>query len=192
MFCFFFELLFQASLLLTFNQSKFLLMKNRLSKNKHFSKFLTKREFKFVVITVLVMCVPISMLAYQNKQLSEMPSTVFNWNTIKSVKTKTGEKRQFFDSPTETLDNLECHVSTLNPGETAHPPHQHAEEELTIVKEGTVEVLVNGELKKAGTGSVIFSASNQLHNIKNAGTTTATYYAIKWKSAKTTNAVKTN
>ncbi len=132
------------------------------------------------------------MLAYQNKQLSEMPSAVYDWNTIKAVKTKTGEKRQFFDSPTATLDNSECHVSALNVGETSYPPHQHPEEELTIVKEGTVEVLVNGELKKAGTGSIIFSASNQLHNIKNAGNTTATYYAIKWKSAKIANAVKSN
>ncbi|MVN23122.1 cupin domain-containing protein [Mucilaginibacter arboris] len=153
---------------------------------------MTKREIYLVVATVLVMCIPMSILAYQSKQFSNLPSSVFDWNSIKAVKTKTGEKRQFFDSPTATLDNLECHVSTLNPGETAHPPHQHPEEELTIVKEGTVEVLVNGELKKVGTGSIIFSAANQLHNIKNAGTTPATYYAIKWKSAKTTNAVKTN
>lgn len=153
---------------------------------------LTKRELTLVLITVLVMCVPMSILAYKTQQLNDMPSSVFNWNTIKAVKTKTGEKRQFFDSPTATLDNLECHVSTLNIGETAHLPHQHAEEELTIVKEGTVEVLVNGKLEKAGTGSIIFQASNQLHNIKNAGSTTATYYAIKWKSAKTGNAVKTN
>ena len=153
---------------------------------------MTRRELTIVVITVLVMCVPISILAYQNKQLSDMPSAVFDWNDVKAVKIKTGEKRQFFDSPTATLDHIECHVSTLNPGETAHPPHQHPEEELTIVKEGTVEVLVNGELKKAGTGSIIFSAANQLHNIKNAGTTPATYYAIKWKTAKTQNAVKPN
>jgi quercetin dioxygenase-like cupin family protein len=139
------------------------------------------------------MCVPLSMLAYQNKQLkSDMPSAVFNWDSVKVVQTKTGERRAFFDSPTATLDNIECHVSTLNPGETAHPPHQHPEEELTIVKAGTVEVLVNGELKKAETGSIIFAAANKLHNIKNVGSTPATYYAIKWKSAKTGNAVKPN
>ncbi|MGI4805659.1 MAG: cupin domain-containing protein [Janthinobacterium lividum] len=154
---------------------------------------MTKRELIWVIITILVMCVPVSILAYQNKQLkSDLPSAVFDWNEIKATPTKTGEKRQFFDSPTATLDNLECHVSTLNPGETAHPPHQHPEEELTIVKEGTIEVLVNGELKRAGAGSIIFAAANKLHNIKNVGTTPATYYAIKWKSAKTVNAVKTN
>jgi quercetin dioxygenase-like cupin family protein len=154
---------------------------------------MTKRELCLVVITMCVMCVPLSMLAYQNKQLkNDMPSAVFNWDSIKVVQTKNGERRAFFDSPTATLNNIECHVSTLNPGETAHPPHQHPEEELTIVKAGTVEVLVNGELKKAETGSIIFAAANKLHNIKNVGSTPATYYAIKWKSTKTANAVKTN
>ena len=44
---------------------------------------------------------------------------------------------------TATLDELECHITTLNPGETPHPPHKHPDEELVIVKEGTVESLVN-------------------------------------------------
>jgi hypothetical protein len=30
----------------------------------------------------------------------------------------------------------------------SHPPHQHANEETIIVKEGTVEALVDGELKR--------------------------------------------
>lgn len=114
-----------------------------------------------------------------------LPSTAFDWESIKAVATKNGEKRQFFNSPTATLDNFECHVSSLNPGETAHLPHQHPEEEMTIVKEGSVEVLVNGILKTVGTGSIVFQASNQLHSIKNVGKVQAVYYAIKWKSAKT-------
>ena len=42
--------------------------------------------------------------------------------------------------PTATLDELEIHITTLNKGETPHAPHQHPDEELVIVKEGTVEV----------------------------------------------------
>lgn len=145
---------------------------------------MTRREITFCAITALIMCIPMAIIA-NYKQQADMPSAVYNWNEIKVVKTKTGEKRQFFDSPTKTLTNLECHVSTLNPGETAHPPHQHPEEELTIVKEGTVEVLVNGELKRAGAGSVIFQAANTLHNIKNVGAGTCTYYALKWRTDKT-------
>jgi uncharacterized cupin superfamily protein len=72
-----------------------------------------------------------------------MRSVSFDWNIIAAVPTKTGERRQFFNSTTSTLDNLEMHVTTLKPGQMGHTPHQHPEEEMTIVKEGTVEVLVN-------------------------------------------------
>ena len=145
---------------------------------------MTKREFAIMSITILIMCIPMAIIAHQNNE-EPMPSSAFDWNTIKAVVTKTGEKRQFFQSPTATLDDLECHVTTLKPGLSPHPPHQHPEEELIIVKEGTVEVLVGGIVKTVGPGSVIFQASNQLHSIKNVGTTNAVYHAIKWKSSKT-------
>ena len=144
-----------------------------------------KRDFIIALSTALIICVPMVIIAKHQTQKANLPSTAFNWDSIKVMATKVGEKRQFFDAPTSTLNNLECHVTTLNPGEIAHAPHQHPEEELTIVKEGMVEVLVNGELKVVGAGSVVFQAANSLHGIKNVGTTKAVYHAIKWKSNKT-------
>ena len=114
-----------------------------------------------------------------------MKSSAFDWNKIEMVKTEKGGLRNFFDTRTETLEQLEVHVTTLNPGITSHVPHQHANEEMIIVKEGVVEELVNGEFKKLGPGSIIFQAPNQLHTIRNAGDTPATYFAIKWVSAAT-------
>ena len=146
---------------------------------------ITRRELTLVALTALLMCIPLAMVAHKNRLLLTLPSCTIEWNTVKVTPTKVGEKRQFLDSPTESLDNLELHVTTLNPGEYAHPPHQHPEEELTIVKEGTVEALVNGELKRVGPGSLIFQASNRLHGIQNVGTTRATYHVLKWRTAKT-------
>ena len=146
---------------------------------------LTKREIGLVAATILLMCIPIVIIAHRNGNAPQLPSTVFDYSAIKSTPTKVGEKRQFCDNPTKTLQNLEIHESSLNPGETAHPPHQHPEEELTIVRQGTVEVLVNGELKRVGPGSIIFQSSNDLHNIKNAGKDIAIYDAIKWRSPLT-------
>ena len=34
-----------------------------------------------------------------------------------------------------------------------------------------MEALVDGQLKRGGPGSLIFQASNKLHNIKNVGST---------------------
>ena len=96
-----------------------------------------------------------------------------------------GEARSVVRAPTVTLDELEMHITTLKPGLASHPPHQHPNEELLIIREGTVEALVNGEYKRIGPGSIIFQASNQLHNIKNVGDVPATYHVINWKSPLT-------
>ena len=90
---------------------------------------------------------------------------------------------QLFRAPTVTLAELEMHVTTLNPGQTSHAPHQHANEELIILKEGTLETLSLGEWKRVGPGSVIFNASNDLHGVRNVGTGPAIYHVVNWKTA---------
>ena len=100
-----------------------------------------------------------------------MGSAVFDWNSIPVKQTNVGSVRQFFSSPTATLENLELHVTTLNPGQSPHPPHHHPNEELIIIQQGTLETLSNGEWKRVGPGSVIFNGSNQLHGLKNVGST---------------------
>jgi quercetin dioxygenase-like cupin family protein len=115
-----------------------------------------------------------------------MGSRIFDWNTFKLEPNATGGVRRVVRSPTATLDELEIHITTLNPGQSPHPPHQHPAEELVIVKEGTVESLVNGTMQRVGPGSIIFQASNQMHAIKNVGDTPATYHVIQWKSPGTT------
>ena len=135
-----------------------------------------------LVVALLSACVTLSAVAIAQSRPSVMGSAIFDWNTIEVKPSKVGSGRKFFQAPTATLDELECHVTTLNPGETPHPPHQHPDEEVIIVKEGTVESLVNGQLKRVGPGSVIFQAANQLHSIRNVGTTPATYHVIKWNS----------
>jgi quercetin dioxygenase-like cupin family protein len=90
--------------------------------------------------------------------------------------------RSIFQAPTATLDELEMHLSTLPPGKSPHPPHRHADEEVVIIREGTVEVFLDGVTKRVGPGSVIFQASNKLHGLTNVGDVPAVYHVIKWNS----------
>lgn len=115
-------------------------------------------------------------------QAGVLSSTVFDWSNLKADKTKVGEVRRVVQAPTATLDELEIHITTLNPGQASHAPHQHPAEEIIIVKEGTVESLVNGETKRVGPGSIVFQASNQMHAIRNVGDVPATYHVFQWKS----------
>ena len=119
------------------------------------------------------------------QQAAVMQSSAFDWNAIPAKETKVGSVRSFFKAPTATLDELELHVTTLNPGQEPHPPHRHPNEEMVIVREGTVEALVNGDWKRLGPGSVLFNASNQLHGLRNVGSVPAIYHVINWKTAAT-------
>jgi XRE family transcriptional regulator, regulator of sulfur utilization len=110
--------------------------------------------------------------------------TVFAWDDMKPVKTPVGEVRSLCKSPTATLDELEMHVSTLNPGLESHPPHRHVNEELIILREGQCETLSDGKWVKVGPGSVVFNASNSLHGFRNIGATPATYHVINWSPNK--------
>ena len=114
-----------------------------------------------------------------------MGSAVFDWNAIPAKPTAVGSVRSFFSTPTATLQNLEVHVTTLNPGQMPHPHHRHPNEEMIIIQKGTVEALSNGEWKRVGPGSVIFNGSNQLHGLKNVGTEPAVYHVINFKTAAT-------
>jgi quercetin dioxygenase-like cupin family protein len=114
-----------------------------------------------------------------------MKSNVFDWTELAVTPTKTGERRQIFNGPTATLDNFSGHITTLRPGEVAHAPHRHPDEEMIVVKEGTLEVTINGETRRAGTGSVFFYAPNDLHGMKNVGDTAASYFVFRFITTKT-------
>jgi uncharacterized cupin superfamily protein len=90
--------------------------------------------------------------------------------------------RQLCKAPTATLEQLEIHITTLNPGQASHPPHRHPNEELIILREGECETLSDGKWIKVGPGSVVFNASNSLHAFRNIGTVPASYHVINWSS----------
>jgi quercetin dioxygenase-like cupin family protein len=106
-------------------------------------------------------------------------STVFDWEKLTAKATKVGERREVADSPTATLKNFECHVTTIRAGESPHPAHRHPDEEIILVKEGLIEVTINGQSQRAGAGSIFFYASGDEHGMKNVGDQTATYYVLR-------------
>ena len=110
--------------------------------------------------------------------------TVFDWDKMDFHKTPTGEMASLCKQPTATVDQLEMHVSKLNPGTASHAPHRHVNEELIIIREGECETLSDGKWIKVGPGSVVFNASNSLHAFRNVGTTEADYHVINWSPNK--------
>jgi quercetin dioxygenase-like cupin family protein len=71
---------------------------------------------------------------------------------------------------------------SLKPGMSPHPPHQHPEEEIMIVTEGSGEIVVEGKVTPVAPGSMMYCAAGKLHGIKNTGTKPLLFYFCKWRA----------
>jgi quercetin dioxygenase-like cupin family protein len=107
-------------------------------------------------------------------------STVVAWDSLRFRVSPVGLSCPIFDEPTPTLGKFEVHVTTLNPGMASHTPHHHPWEEIFLIKEGQVEMSINGRKERAGPGALVFIASHDVHNITNVGAGPATYYVINF------------
>jgi XRE family transcriptional regulator, regulator of sulfur utilization len=154
---------------------------------------LRKEEIPMLTRRNLVVAAALTTLAAvtwaQSPAKSVLKTSAFEINRLDDKPAKYGSKRQLFDGRTAMLDQFECHVTTVNPGDATHPPVPQAEEELVIVKDGTVEAQINGQPQRIGAGSVLFVAGGDLHGVKNVGEKPAVYYVIRWSVAGT---AKTN
>lgn len=107
-----------------------------------------------------------------------LASGVFHWDKLKATPTKVGVRRDVFEGRTATLDQLHCHITTLNPGERSGEPRVHLQEEVIIIKEGTVEVHYDGHTELAGPGAVIFFGARATTALRNPGPAPATYIVV--------------
>jgi quercetin dioxygenase-like cupin family protein len=89
-----------------------------------------------------------------------------------------GEFRPILKGTLPTGESLEAHETTLPVGGSPHPPHRHPHSEMWLIREGTIEISINGTNHRLGPGGAGFVRSNDEHGIKNVGTTPATYFVV--------------
>jgi quercetin dioxygenase-like cupin family protein len=63
--------------------------------------------------------------------------------------------------------------------------HRHPQEELIVIKEGTLEINIDGRKQTAGPGSMVFFGVNENENMTNVGQTPATYLVLQWFTPRT-------
>jgi quercetin dioxygenase-like cupin family protein len=142
---------------------------------------ITRRDLAAAAIAASVTMACVSLADEPPKVLD---SIAWQWADLPAKKTDVGELRSVVREPTRTLDELEMHITTLNPHTASHPPHTHPNEEMVIVKEGSLRAHVNGKEIVVGAGGILFYASMQPHAVQNIGDTPATYYVINWATAE--------
>jgi (S)-ureidoglycine aminohydrolase len=103
-----------------------------------------------------------------------------SWDTVTFKPSDNGGRRNIIQQPTSALRQLEIHVTTLKEGLPSHAAHSHPDEEIILVRFGTVDQTINGTHYRLGPGSLTFSTNDDLHGISNAGQGQCEYYAIRW------------
>jgi mannose-6-phosphate isomerase-like protein (cupin superfamily) len=111
-------------------------------------------------------------------QENPMPSATYQFEKLSVRTPNNAQIRDVLKGKLATGESLEVHETTLPPGGAPHPPHHHVHSEMWLIREGTVELTINGTSYRLGPGSVGFVHSNDEHGIKNVGTAPATYFVV--------------
>jgi XRE family transcriptional regulator, regulator of sulfur utilization len=135
-----------------------------------------------LLVAALAASVTLACTTLADSASQPLDSRVWSWSELAAQKTPVGERREVVRQPTRTLDELEMHITTLNPHVASHAPHTHPNEEMIILKEGTVKAHVNGQEIVVQAGGVLFFASMQPHAVQNIGDVPATYYVVNWST----------
>ena len=114
----------------------------------------------------------------QAAQEGSLPSAMYPFDKLPIRRPNNAQIRDVLKGRLATGESLEVHETTLPPGGAPHPAHHHVHSEMWLIREGNVELTVNGTSYRLGPGSVGFVHSNDEHGIKNVGTTAATYFVV--------------
>jgi (S)-ureidoglycine aminohydrolase len=116
-------------------------------------------------------------------QKAAADSRVYNWDELNPVKDEFRIRRAIIDGSTGSLASFTVHASTLEPGLMPHASHTHLdEEELIIIREGSLKATIKGQSRVLGPGSVAFVIPGEEHGFENTGDKPTTYYILKFKT----------
>lgn len=107
-----------------------------------------------------------------------LPSAMYPFDKLPMRTPNNTQIRDVLKGKLATGEALEVHETTLPPGGAPHAAHHHVHSEMWLIREGLVEITVNGTSYRLGPGSVGFVHSNDEHGIKNVGTAPATYFVV--------------
>jgi mannose-6-phosphate isomerase-like protein (cupin superfamily) len=138
--------------------------------------YATRRELISLLPAILVpSLLPLEASTQEDKP---MPSAMYPFDKLPVHASNGTEARHVLKGKLATGESLEVHETALPPGGAPHPAHHHLHSEMWLIREGTVEITVNGTSYRLGPGSVGFVHSNDEHGIKNVGSTPASYFVV--------------
>ena len=127
------------------------------------------------LIPALVAATAVPGFSVQDDSLA---SATFAFENLPVHSSDHAQIRNILKGKLATGEHIEAHETTLPPNGSPHPPHHHVHSEMWLIREGTVEITINGVGHRLSAGGLGFVRSNEEHGIKNVGTVPAIYYVV--------------
>ena len=128
----------------------------------------TRRDF-------LLLAFVVASTSAQNRPSA---SHTYRYEDLKVNVNGANRSRPILNEKTHSGFGVELHETELAPGLAPHPPHRHVHEEMILIREGTLEVTIEGRIVNLGPGSVALVASNEEHGWRNVGAGRARYFVL--------------
>jgi quercetin dioxygenase-like cupin family protein len=116
-------------------------------------------------------------IVYSSKY-KPLPFAVYPFDGLPVHASHLAEIRPILKGKLATGESVEVHETTLLPAGAPHPPHRHEHSEMWLIREGTVEITIEGRAHRLGPGSLAFVRSNEEHGITNPDDRPASYFVV--------------
>ncbi len=138
---------------------------------------LTRRELCVLLPALLAATTVHSADKTENKNVL-LQSGFYDYKNLPVYKDAGDSYIPVFEGNTHAGVHIKLHETDLAPGAVAHPPHHHAGEEIFMVRDGELEVEIDGKPTQLMPGSVAYVASNAEHAIRNTSKEPARYFVL--------------
>lgn len=118
-------------------------------------------------------------------------SGVYSFAKAKKEKKEAGFRKPIISGETIDFKPFSAHYTTVNAGQKSHEPHKHVTEELIIIKEGEINLVIEGIDHHLKTGDVAIIKPNDMHGIINISKKKATYFVMIYANKNNENSPTT-
>ncbi len=119
-----------------------------------------------------------ALAAAQEQKPQTLQSKVYEYDDLPVKVNGQNKGRAVLNGATHGGFPVELHMTELGPGQAPHAPHQHAHEEIVMLRRGSLDVTIEGRTTRITAGSIACVASGELHGWRNPGPEPAEYFVI--------------
>jgi quercetin dioxygenase-like cupin family protein len=126
----------------------------------------------------LAMLLPALAATAAAQQKDPLPSKAFVFEDLPVKTNGLNKSRAVLNGDTHSHFAIELHMTELAAGQAPHAPHKHVHEEIVMLRQGLLDVTVNGQTTRLTPGSLVYFASGDEHGSRNPGPDSAQYFVM--------------